>query len=201
VPTKAEQSEATRTALVQAAQRLFAQRGFADTPTEAVVQAAGVTRGALYHHFRDKTALFQAVYEALEQQVVDRIHAATEGLTDPMAVLRTGADAFLDACLEPAMQRIVLLEAPAVLGWETWREIDQAYGLGLVRAVLEVAMAAGAIRAAPVEPLAHILLGGLVEGAMLLASSDDPDAARLQVGEAVALLINGLSTAPVRRRR
>ena len=200
MPTKAEQTEATRTALVQAAQRLFAARGFADTPTEAVVQAAGVTRGALYHHFRDKTALFQAVYEALEQQVVDRIHAATEGLTDPMAVLRTGADAFLDACLEPAMQRIVLLEAPAVLGWETWREIDQAYGLGLVKAVLEVAMEAGVIRKAPIEPLAHILLGGLVEGAMLLASADDPESARPQVGAAVGLLIDGLSTAPPRRR-
>jgi AcrR family transcriptional regulator len=201
MPTKAEQSEATRTALVQAAERLFAERGFAETSTEAVVQAAGLTRGALYHHFRDKTALFQAVYEALEQQVVDRIHAATEGITDPMAVLRTGADAFLDACLEPAVQRIVLLEAPAVLGWETWREIDQAYGLGLVQAVLDVAMAAGAIRKAPVEPLAHILLGGLVEGAMLLASSDDPDSARRDVGEAVALLIDGLRTAPPRRGR
>ena len=169
MPTKAEQSENTRTALVDAAEQLFAERGFADTPTEAVVQTAGVTRGALYHHFRDKTALFQAVYEGLEQQVVDRIHAATEGLTDPLAVLRTGADAFLDACLEPAVQRIVLLEAPAVLGWETWRQIEQAYGLGLVQAVLEVAMASGVIRKAPLEPLAHILLGGLVEGAMLLA--------------------------------
>jgi hypothetical protein len=117
-----------------------------------------------------------------------------------MDVLRTGADAFLDACLEPAVQRIVLLEAPAVLGWETWREIDQAYGLGLVQAVLEVAMAAGAIRKAPVEPLAHILLGGLVEGAMLLACSDDPDSARRQVGEAIALIIEGLRTGPARKR-
>src|SRR2546430_9325406 len=89
-------------------------------------------------------------------------------MTDPLTVLQRGASAFLDACLEPAVQRIVLLEGPAVLGWEAWCEIDMAYGLGMVTAVLEVAMQTGAIRKAPVEPLAHILLAGLNEGAMLM---------------------------------
>src|SRR5437764_4167372 len=118
MPTKAEQSEATRTALVQAAQRLFADRGFAETPTEAVVQAAGVTRGALYHHFKDKTALFQAVYEDIERDLLHRVAAAVEGLADPLVMLREGSAIFLDACLEPAVMRVVLLEGPAVLGWE-----------------------------------------------------------------------------------
>src|SRR6266403_2243495 len=102
MPTKADQSEATRAALDDAAQRLFADRGFAETGTEAVVKAAGVTRGALYHHFTDKTELFRAVYERVEQRVIAQVEAAVAGLTDPLAVLQLGASAFLDACLEPA---------------------------------------------------------------------------------------------------
>jgi AcrR family transcriptional regulator len=192
VPTKAEQSEATRTALVDAAEALFAERGFADTGTEAVVRAAGVTRGALYHHFTDKADLFRAVYERLEQRLLAQVEEAVAGLADPFAVLHRGADAFLDACLEPAVQRIVLLEGPAVLGWQTWREIDMAYGLGMVTGALEMAMQAGAIREAPVEPLAHILLGGLNEGAMLMAASPDPDAARERTGKALKVVIEGL---------
>jgi len=193
MPTKAEQSEVTRTALVDAAQALFAARGFADTPTEAVVKAAGVTRGALYHHFTDKADLFRAVYERLEQRVVAQVEKAVTGITDPLEVLHRGAGAFLDACLEPAVQRIVLLEGPTVLGWETWREVDMSYGLGMVTAVLDVAMQTGAIREAPVEPLAHILLGGLNEGAMLMASAPDPRAARRRTGEALSVVIEGLA--------
>ena len=193
MPTKAEQSEATRGALVEAAEALFAEQGFAETATEAVVKATGVTRGALYHHFSDKTDLFRAVYERVEQRVIAQVEAAVAGLTDPLAVLQRGADAFLDACLEPAVQRIVLLEGPAVLGWEKWREIDMAYGLGMVTAVLEAAMQNGAIRKAPVEALAHILLGGLNEGAMLMASSPDPGAARKRTGEALKVVIDGLA--------
>jgi AcrR family transcriptional regulator len=191
--TKAEQSEATRAALVGAAEGLFAERGFADTPTEAVVKAAGVTRGALYHHFTDKADLFRAVYESLEQQMIAQVEEAVAGLTDPLEVLHRGTEAFLDACLEPAVQRIVLLEGPSVLGWETWRQIDMAYGLGMVTAVLEVAVQTGAIRAAPVEALAHILLGGLNEGAMLMAASPDPGAARQRMGEALRVVIDGLA--------
>jgi AcrR family transcriptional regulator len=192
VPTKAEQSEVTRTALVDAAEALFAERGFAETGTEAVVRTAGVTRGALYHHFTDKADLFRAVYERLEQRLLAQVEEAVAGLTDPFAVLRRGADAFLDACLVPAVQRIALLEGPAVLGWQTWREIDMAYGLGMVTAALEMAMQAGLIREAPVEPLAHILLGGLNEGAMLMAAAPDPDAARQRTGEALRAVIEGL---------
>jgi AcrR family transcriptional regulator len=198
MPTKAEQSEATRSALVGAALTLFAERGFAETATEAVVKTAGVTRGALYHHFTDKTDLFRAAYERLEQQVIARVEKAVAGLTDPIEVLRRGTDAFLDACLEPAVQRIVLLEGPTVLGWEAWRQIDMAYGLGMVTAVLELAMQTGAIRAAPVEALAHVLLGGLNEGAMLMAASPDPEAARQRTGEALRVVIDGLAQPPPR---
>jgi AcrR family transcriptional regulator len=192
--TKAEQSGATRRALIDAARDLFAQHGFADTATEAVVATAGVTRGALYHHFKDKTALFQAVYEDLEEQLVARVHDAVEGITDPLKVLRRGSDAFLDACLDPAVMRVVLLEGPTVLGWELWREIDQKYGLGMIQFTLEMAMKAGAIRKAPLEALAHVLLGGLVEGSMLIANAEDQAKARVDVGKAIAAIIDGLAT-------
>ena len=198
MPTKAERSEATRAALVGAAEALFAERGFADTPTEALVKAAGVTRGALYHHFTDKADLFRAVYEGLEQRMIVQVEDAVAGLTEPIAVLHRGTEAFLDACLDPAVQRIVLLEGPTVLGWEAWRQIDMAYGLGMVTAVLELAMQTGVIRPAPVEALAHILLGGLNEGAMLMASSPDPDAARQRTGEALRAVIDGLAQQPPR---
>jgi len=203
VVTKAEQSEATRGALVGAAEELFAERGFASTSTEAVVRAAGVTRGALYHHFQDKTALFQAVYEALEERLVEQVSAHVAGVSDPLDALRRGAEGFLDACLDPAVQRIVLLEGPSVLGWERWREIDQAYFLGLVTMSLQAAAEAGAIRASGIEPLAHILMGGLVEAAMLLASASEPDRARRDVGAAVDLMIDGLAPTrpPATRRR
>jgi AcrR family transcriptional regulator len=201
LPTKAEQSDVTRGKLLRAARALFAEHGFRDTPTEAVVRDAGVTRGALYHHFRDKTALFQAVYEDIEQDLSEQLLASIVGVTDPVAALTKGAAAFLDACLDPAVQRIVLLEGPTVLGWDLWREIDQAYGLGLVKAALQAAMEAGAIRRTPVEPLAHILLGGLIEGALLLASAKDKDAARREVGEAAETVIEGLRVPPAPRRR
>src|SRR4051812_4771201 len=115
MPTKAEQTERTRAALIAAGRALFADRGFADTSTEELVRAAGVTRGALYHHFRDKRDLFEAVYEDVEQSLVAKIASSITTATDPLDVLRQGADAFLDACLDPAVRRIALLEGPSVL--------------------------------------------------------------------------------------
>jgi AcrR family transcriptional regulator len=193
MPTKAEQTERTRAALVSAARTLFADLGFADTSTEEVVRAAGVTRGALYHHFRDKRELFEAVYEELEKGIADDLMARVAGIDDPVEGLRRGCDVFLDACLDPAVQRIVLLEAPTVLGWERWREIDMRYGLGLVQFSLQAAMDVGSIRSAPLEPLAHVVFGGIVEAAMLLAAAKDQRKARKEVGAAIRSLIDGLT--------
>src|SRR3954447_19363244 len=130
MPTKAEQTERTRAALIAAGRALFAERGFADTSTEELVRAAGVTRGALYHHFRDKRDLFEAVYEDVEQSLVAEIASSVTTATDPLEVLRQGADASLTACLAPAVRRIGPLDGPSVLGWERWREIDQPSRLG-----------------------------------------------------------------------
>ena len=112
-----------------------------------------------------------------------------------------GCQAFLDACLEPAVQRIVLLDAPSVLGWETWRRIDAEYGVGLVRQSLEAAMDAGYVDSLPVDPLAHILLGALTEGAMVIARAEDVQGARAEVGAVVDRLLKGLKAAPSARRK
>jgi AcrR family transcriptional regulator len=174
-------SEATRRQLVTAARALFGARGYAGVGTEEIVQAAGVTRGALYHQFRDKADLFAAVAEEVEAEIAERIAAgAAEAAADAVGALRAGARLFLDACAEPEVERIILLDAPAVLGWEAWRDLAGRYGLGLVQLALQSAMDAGAIVPQPVAPLAHVLVGALNEGALYIARAEDPAAAREQ---------------------
>src|SRR5438309_2684365 len=190
---KAEQSLQTRAALIAAARELFAQRGYAHVGTEEIVRAAGVTRGALYHHFEGKRELFEAVYEELERELVEEVAKAAELQTsNPLEVLRIGARAFLDASEDPAVQRIALIDAPAVLGWARWREIGMRYGLGVVQTVLQAALDAGLIEDQPVEPLAHMLLGAIDEGAMLVARADDDGETRAAVGASVTRFLEAL---------
>jgi AcrR family transcriptional regulator len=190
---KAAQSEATRAALIATARALFAERGYAGVGTEEIVRAAGVTRGALYHHFAGKKELFEAVYEDVERQLVEQIAAsAISSATDPLEALHAGAQAFLDACEDPAVQRIALVDAPSVLGWEQWREIGLRYGFGLVRATVEAAMDAGLIERQPVDALSHLLLGAIDEGAMLIARADDGGTTREEVGATVKRLLDAL---------
>jgi AcrR family transcriptional regulator len=196
VPTrtlKAEQSEATRAALIAAALELFAERGYGDVGTEEIVRAAGVTRGALYHHFAGKMELFQAVYEDVERKLVERIaESALSSASDPLQALHAGAQAFLDACEDPAVRRIALVDAPSVLGWEQWREIGLRYGFGLVQGTVQAAMDGGLIDQQPVLPLAHLLLGAIDEGAMLIARADDGGETRAQVGASVTRFLDAL---------
>ena len=173
-------SGATRQLLVTAARALFGARGYASVGTEEIVRAAGVTRGALYHQFRDKADLFAAVAEEVEAGIADRIAAAAGAAADPVEALRAGARLFLDACAEPEVERIILLDAPAVLGWEAWRDLAGRYGLGLVQLALQSAMDAGAIVPQPVVPLAHVLVGAIDECALYVAQAKDPAAAREQ---------------------
>jgi AcrR family transcriptional regulator len=192
--TQAERSAATRGALVAAARLLFAERGYAAVGTPEVAAAAGVTRGALYHQFAGKADLFLAVYEQVEQEVTERIGElmASAGVSDPLAALTAGAEAFLDACTEPEVQQIALLDAPAVLGWERWRAVGLNYGLGMTEAALRAAMDAGRIAEQPVRPLAHVLLGALDEAALYVARAEDPDTARDEMRPLFARLLAGL---------
>src|SRR2546423_1136613 len=173
--TKAEQSEATRAALIAAARPLFAERGYSGVGTEEIVRAAGVTRGALYHHFSGKEDLFAAVYEQVEADLVAEIGQMATGASDPLEVLHRGAAMFLEACRRPEVQRITLIDAPSVLGWERWREIGVRYGFGLIEEVLKAGMEQGVIERQPVRPLTHLLLGAIDEAAMLVAPSDDAE--------------------------
>jgi AcrR family transcriptional regulator len=191
--TQADRSAATRAALVDAARPLFATKGYAAVGTDEVARAAGVTRGALYHQFAGKEELFAAVFEQVEQEVADRIAAdLLGGEGDPVGVLHEGIDAWLAACAEPEVHRIVLIEAPAALGWERWREIGQRYGVGLVEATVRSLVEAGAIAEQPVRPLAHVLVGALEEAALYAARADDRGAATDEVRAALRTLVDGL---------
>jgi AcrR family transcriptional regulator len=192
---KAEQSEATRSALIEAARGLFSERGYASVSTEEIVQSAGVTRGALYHHFRDKKDLFAEVVEQLEQELLQKIATTALGESDPWAQQLVAVGAFLDGCLDPAVQRVILTDAPSVLGLHAWREVEARYGLALVRTGLQSMIDAGLIEQQPLEPLAHMMLGALQEGGLLIAHADDPVAARREVGEGVERILRGLRVA------
>jgi AcrR family transcriptional regulator len=192
--TQAQRTAATRAALVAAARPLFAERGFAAVGTDEIARAAGVTRGALYHQFAGKTELFAAVFEQVEAEIAERIGAevAVVEAEDMVAALHTGVDAWLAASAEPSVHRLVLIEAPAALGWERWREIGRRYGVGLVEGGVEAAIAAGVIAPQPVGPLAHALVGALEEAVLYAARSEDRQRATVEVSAALHRLIDGL---------
>jgi len=193
--TQAERTEATRAALIAAARPLFAERGYAGVGTEEIVRAAGVTRGALYHHFDGKRELFEAVYEQLEAELAERIAAGAfaANAEAPIEALRAGVEMALRASTEPEVQRIALLDGPAVLGWDRWREIAARYGLGMVEATLQAAIDAGEIAAQPARPLAHVLMGALDEAAMLVARAENPESMRVEVGRTLDFLLGAIA--------
>ncbi len=187
-----EGARATRDALVQAGLDLFSERGYAEVGTEEIVARAQVTRGALYHHFEDKRDLFRAVYERVEDELLERIGSVMGDVADPWELILAGTRSFLDACEEPAVKQIALIDAPAVLGWDEWRQIDERYGLGLTRAALSGGIEAGVLRPLELEPLSHLLLAALSEAALMIANADDPTATRRQVEAALIELLEGL---------
>ena len=192
--TKAAQREATRARLVGAARELFGERGYAAVGTEEVVRAAGVTRGALYHQFADKQALFRAVFEELEGEIIQASAARmAEHPDDMVAAFKAGCRGWLEFSSSPAAERILLVDAPAVLGWELWREIGEQHGIGVVKASLEHGMATGALRDAPVEPLAHTLVGALDEAALYVARAEDRETALAETGEVIDRLVDALA--------
>jgi AcrR family transcriptional regulator len=189
---KAEQSDATRNTLLAVARRLFTEQGYAATSTTEIADGAGVTRGALYHHFAVKDDLFRAVFEQLEGEVAEHITREALAGGDPLEQLRLGSRAFLDVCLDPAVQRVVLLDGPAVLGWETWQEIEERYGYGLTATGVQAAIDARLVDAQPVAPLAHLLFGALAQAGMVVARAADPGAARTEMEAAMDRLLDGM---------
>jgi AcrR family transcriptional regulator len=192
--TQAERSAATQAALTRAARELWGQRGFVNVGTPEIAQAAGVTRGAMYHQFPDKSALFRAVVEAVEADVVRRLAegVAASGASTPAAALRSAVDNWLVIARDPEVRQLVLLDAPNVLGWDGFRDVAQRYSLGMTKQLLTEAMQAGQLRPQPVSAFAHILIGALDEGAMVIATAEDPGQAHDEVSEVLHRLLDAI---------
>jgi len=167
----------TREQLVRVATRLFATHGYEGTSIEAVLQETGASRGSLYHHFPGKEALFLAVLEDVEVRAIIGITASIVELTDPIEALRVACLAWIRQALDPEVQQIVLIDAPAVLGWQRFRELDEQNVLGQIRVALEAAAAIGRVEARHVDVFSHLVLVSVNEAAMLVARSPDPAAA------------------------
>ena len=181
----------TRAALVAVARELFGARGFADTSLDEVVAEAGVTKGALYHHFRGKEDLFAAVYEVVQRDVSDRV--VTEFLRpDPWEALQIGCELWIEAHLDPAVQRIAMRDARAALGWEVVRDVEARYGAVPLRGVLRRAVRQGIIDPVPLRPLALLLTGTLTEACFYVADAEDREGARAEIGDLVTRLLSGL---------
>ncbi|MEV6767522.1 TetR/AcrR family transcriptional regulator [Nocardia sp. NPDC051030] len=193
-----DRSRTTKTALEEAGRRLFTERGFAGTSAEDLVAAAGVTRGALHHHYGDKRGLFLAVLEQIEVEATVEIENAIAAVDpdDVLAGMAAGLNIFLEICRRPEMLRIGMTDAPAVLGWQAWREFETDHGLGMMIAQLEGARAAGLIAEAPIPVLAQLLLSAINEAAMIVAHAADPEKAQAEAQQALILLIAGLVRTP-----
>jgi AcrR family transcriptional regulator len=189
---RAAQGRATRGQLIEVATRLFAEQGYEGTSIEAVLAAAGVSRGALYHHFPGKEALFEAVVVAVSDQVTVDLAAAVGRRTDPVDAMRTAALAWIGLAADPVIQRVVLVDAPSVLGWERWRDMDGGRTLGTLRAMLQAVSDSGRLPSELVSPFSHMILAALDEIVLVVARADDPAAAVAEGRMAVEALLDRL---------
>jgi AcrR family transcriptional regulator len=189
--TQAQRRATTRRALLDAARSLFAEKGYHGTAAEEIVGRAGLTRGALYHHFEDKKDLFRVVVDEMEGEIDEEIEAAERAQSGLPEAVMAGYRAFVDAVLDPEMRGTFFLEGPAVLGWE-WREIDARHAVGKIEEGLEALIAEGFVEPQPVGPLARLINGTLLEAAFFVAASEDPEAARDEVWGAMERLVGGL---------
>ena len=183
----------TQSALVDAARNLFATQGYFKTTTEQIVRSAGLTRGALYHHFGDKKALFLAVFIVVEEELTanaDGSPTPTPGTATKR--LESCLLGFLTASTKPEIQQVILIDGPAVLGWQLWREMEASYGLGSIRQMLNDAVAEGSIQDQPIDALAHILLAAVDEAALFIANASDTAAAKDSAVSAMQGLLGGL---------
>lgn len=195
-PRRADYSESTRSALVDSAVKLFAKRGYAGTSLDEIARRARVTKGALYHHFSGKQALFEAAFDALEGQVCGRLDKILRGDELPWDRALHGLREFITSCLDPAYQRIAIHEAPVVMGWQRWRECEERYSFGLVRSTLQDLIDAGEVQPVPVEVTARLLFGALSSAAIEIASSPEPQQVGAQVEEVVIQLLRQVRTKP-----
>lgn len=185
--------EGARDALLEAATELFIERDYADVSTDEILRRAGVSRGALYHHFSGKRDLFREVFDASEARVVGRVAESLAGVEDPFELLIAAARSYLrEAETSEELRRLGILQSRVVLGWEGWREVASKYGLAVTRALLAAAMDAGAIKQRDLTTLSHVVLAALWEGATLIATAKARAAARADAEAVVLDIVEGL---------
>ena len=192
---RVDRGNATRERIIGEAERLFARDGYETVSIEAILAACAISRGALYHHFAGKEAVFTAVLEAVEERVAAHLIAAAENAADPFEALRAGCAAWLDlAARDVVVRRVVLTDAPGVIGWQAWRALDERYTLGLLRAALVAAADAGRVKRDRVDVFAHMLLAALIEVALLIARAPEDAAIERSAREAIEQLLAGLDS-------
>ncbi|HLJ99454.1 MAG TPA: helix-turn-helix domain-containing protein [Streptosporangiaceae bacterium] len=191
---RAAQGRATHDQLIEVATRLFAEHGYEDTAIEEVLAAAGVSRGALYHHFAGKEALFAAVVQTLEDRILAELAELTRDAPDAVATLRTASLAWIDLASDPVIQQILLIDAPSVMGWEKWQAMNGDRALGAIRGIMTAIADEGRLKPEFADPFAHMILAAMDELALVIARADDPVAAREQGREAIAELLRRLTT-------
>lgn len=199
--TQAERLAVTRATLMREARLIFAASGYDAAATEEIVQRAKVTRGALYYHFKDKRAVFEAIVEEVAREIAAAIDERAEPAGDPLQALIEGTRAFLDACLDPAVRRIYLIDAPAVLGWHRWREIDAPHGLRSLREGVAAVLAAGSNPGLGVEPVTFLLSGAFNEAALWIAEAKDEKIARREMDRTLVQLMERLFGPPAEPAR
>jgi AcrR family transcriptional regulator len=187
-------AENTRQTLLDTARSLFAGREYADLSAEELVRSAGLTRGALYHHFDGKAGLFEAVFDELEKQAAQRIRTAIDSVSDPFERVDRGVAEFLKVCAEHDYRHVVLQQGPIALGWRRWRELDQRHLGDLVLEAVRSLLDAALIQSHPAELVASAFYGALTELSLTIAETDDPEGARTQATCLVHDLLGGLAT-------
>ncbi|WP_027927285.1 TetR/AcrR family transcriptional regulator [Amycolatopsis benzoatilytica] len=185
-------SESTRSALVDSAVELFTKRGYAGTSLDEVAKRARVTKGALYHHFSGKQALFEAAFEQVESLVYDRLHTIMTGQGAPWERAMSGLQAFIRSCLDPSYQRIAIHEGPVVMGWERWREAEERSSFGLVRSGLQLLVDAGEVEPVPVDLTARLLFGALSSAATEIAGAPDPKKVGAEIEDVITRMLTRL---------
>jgi len=191
-----EYAHATRAAIVDAAVTRFGAEGFTRTSIDAVAETARVTKGGVYHHFRDKSELFEAAFVVMEERLLTKVVAGVAGIDDPWELVARGVDLFLRECCEPDFRRIALEDAPGALGWTRWKEIEERYFLGVVKGALDGLVQAGRIDLPPGDLTARMLLAAMAEAGLAVAFSAGAEHERADAARAVMRIVRGLADRP-----
>lgn len=189
---RSDYSESTKQALVDCATDLFTRNGYASTSLDAIVKRARVTKGALYHHFSGKQALFEAAFNQVETRTMTQLKKAIDSEASPWERALKGVQEYINVCLDPTYQRLVIREAPVVMGIERWREAEEHFSFGIVRSVLEQLIAAGELGDIPIEVTARMMFASLSAGATIIAEASDPKKAGAEVFTALIHMIEGI---------